>query len=443
MENKITVSALSAMIALATGQPGELCEKFLKELFTIIAATLEAGENVRIKGLGTFKIVEIESRKSVDVASGEDIEIPAHKRVIFVPCKELAAIVNAPFEVFEAEEVADDLPTDELMIDYIDDDDDEEDSVMPDPKDEAKSEADSHSEATSDLEEGFIISFADNSGSAYVEESDPATIADSSEADVMDEFEELVEGADSQESIKETEGIKAREPFEKSYNGDEESEPIVESGDESEERDDDPEEQEEQEEERKSGRFGRGFLFGFISAVAVVAVLLIAGMKLGYISSDSLHKSGISQNSKGVVQDNDTKQVAVARQDSISLSNDSDSLTGTGENTTSPVAEEVPTRPSDENRTDESSVASPKYDTVSTTRYLTTMAQEHYGNYNLWPVIYKENQAILGHPDRIKPGTKVVVPPLSKYNIDPANPEDVAAMKREGAKIYAKFKKKV
>ena len=63
----------------------------------------------------------------------------------------------------------------------------------------------------------------------------------------------------------------------------------------------------------------------------------------------------------------------------------------------------------------------PVYDTVSTTRYLTTIAREHYGNYNFWPYIYLENESILGHPDRITPGTKVVVPDLSKYGVDPAN----------------------
>ena len=86
MENKISASTIAAMVALTTGQPGELCEKFIKELLSLICDTLAAGENVRIKGLGTFKIVDIETRKSVDVASGGDIEIPAHCRVIFVPC---------------------------------------------------------------------------------------------------------------------------------------------------------------------------------------------------------------------------------------------------------------------------------------------------------------------------------------------------------------------
>ncbi|MDE6335850.1 MAG: HU family DNA-binding protein, partial [Muribaculaceae bacterium] len=120
MENKITLSGLAAMIALASGQPGQLCEDFLKELFRIIGDELEKGENVRIKGLGTFKVADVEARKSVDLTTREEIEIPHHRKVIFVASKELAALVNAPFEAFEAVEVSDALPTDELL-DIVDD----------------------------------------------------------------------------------------------------------------------------------------------------------------------------------------------------------------------------------------------------------------------------------------------------------------------------------
>ena len=99
-----------------------------------------------------------------------------------------------------------------------------------------------------------------------------------------------------------------------------------------------------------------------------------------------------------------------------------------------PAEEEVqdevaPTRPSDEK----------VYDTITKTRYLTTMAQDHYGNFNFWPYIYKENQAILGHPDRIRPGTRVVVPKLSKYGVSADNPKDIAAAKRLGVEIYSRY----
>ena len=89
----------------------------------------------------------------------------------------------------------------------------------------------------------------------------------------------------------------------------------------------------------------------------------------------------------------------------------------------------VPTAPSDKK----------VYDTISTTRYLTTMAKDHYGNYNLWPYIYKENSKILGHPDRIRPGTKVVIPPLSQYGVDPKNPEDIKKAKKLGVEIYSRY----
>ena len=97
------------------------------------------------------------------------------------------------------------------------------------------------------------------------------------------------------------------------------------------------------------------------------------------------------------------------------------------------IAEEeiAPTQPSDEK----------VYDTISKTRYLTTMAKAHYGNYNLWPYIYEENKAMLGHPDRIRPGTRVIIPSLSKYGVNPNNPEDIKRAKQKGVEIYARFNK--
>ncbi len=83
----------------------------------------------------------------------------------------------------------------------------------------------------------------------------------------------------------------------------------------------------------------------------------------------------------------------------------------------------------------------PVYDVVTTTRYLTTIASEHYGNFNLWPYIYEENKAILGHPDRIKPGTRIVVPPLSKYGVNPKNKSDIDKAKKMGKEIYSRYRK--
>ena len=68
------------------------------------------------------------------------------------------------------------------------------------------------------------------------------------------------------------------------------------------------------------------------------------------------------------------------------------------------------------------------------------MAKEHYGNYHLWPYIYEENKAILGHPDRIRPGTKVRIPSLDKYGVNPKDPAAIAKAKKMGVAIYARYK---
>lgn len=65
--------------------------------------------------------------------------------------------------------------------------------------------------------------------------------------------------------------------------------------------------------------------------------------------------------------------------DTISEKNARDTVDATGEDQAGPS---VPTQPSDQR----------KYDTITKTRYLTTMAKDHYGNYHLWPYIYKENE---------------------------------------------------
>ena len=68
------------------------------------------------------------------------------------------------------------------------------------------------------------------------------------------------------------------------------------------------------------------------------------------------------------------------------------------------------------------------------------MAKDHYGNYHFWPYIYEENKTILGHPDRIRPGTKVKIPPLSKFGVSPDDPADVKRAKQKGVEIYSRFR---
>lgn len=102
MENRVTLANLADLLAKRANVSGTESEAFLKLLFELIKETLSGDEAVRIKDFGTFKLVPIQARESVDVNSGEKIEIPAHNRLSFFPATTLKELVNKPFSHFES-----------------------------------------------------------------------------------------------------------------------------------------------------------------------------------------------------------------------------------------------------------------------------------------------------------------------------------------------------
>ncbi len=81
----------------------------------------------------------------------------------------------------------------------------------------------------------------------------------------------------------------------------------------------------------------------------------------------------------------------------------------------------------------------PVYDTVSPDRFLTTMARHYYGRMEYWVFIYEANSDILGNPNRIKPGTKVVIPDLADFSSSETPEQTLARAKRLGREIYQRF----
>ena len=117
MNDKITFPRLSAMLADRSGRSKRFSEDFLREFFALISEMLETGESVKVRGLGTFRLSRVEPRMSVDVTTGQPMEIAGHSKVVFVPAKELADAVNAPFEAFTAIEIGDDVDIAQLFPD--------------------------------------------------------------------------------------------------------------------------------------------------------------------------------------------------------------------------------------------------------------------------------------------------------------------------------------
>lgn len=82
-------------------------EVFTKNFFDIIIEGLEQDGIVKINGLGTFKVTDVASRGSVNVNTGEKIEIKGHRKLTFIPADALKEQVNMPFAMFEPVEVDD------------------------------------------------------------------------------------------------------------------------------------------------------------------------------------------------------------------------------------------------------------------------------------------------------------------------------------------------
>lgn len=81
------------------------------------------------------------------------------------------------------------------------------------------------------------------------------------------------------------------------------------------------------------------------------------------------------------------------------------------------------------------------YDTVTASNFLTSMSRKYYGEMNFWVYIYEENKDILDNPDKIKPGTKVVIPPAEKYGIDRYDSISVKNARLKAVKIYEPYRK--
>lgn len=362
MDNKVLISSLASSLAQSSGKTKKLCEDFLREFFRVASECLETGESLKIKGFGTFKLVEVESRSGVNVSTGERQEIAGYKKVVFTPAKELATEINAPFQDFESVEIDDELPED------IEPEDTEEEASVEEIVEEPH---DSQPESQPESAEQQNPESDSKPGSQ--EQDYPATENDVETGIIEAGSDEEAEDDEiTYQAYQETEEEKVELPV---Y---------------------------EDEEESPKNRFGIGFLLGALSMFAVCAVIFMLGCFFDWWPVNFGNPRPVADIEKVVAQDEAAEEASLEEE----------------------TREEVP----------------PVYDTVSTTRFLTTIAREHYGDFNFWPYIYLENESILGHPDRITPGTKVVVPELSKYGVDPKNPADVAAAKKKSMEIYSRFK---
>lgn len=124
MNNKLTIQELATLLSVKSGKDVYETERFIREFITVVSEGLFSDKMVKVKGLGTFKIVLVEDRESIHVNTGERILIPAHYKCSFLPDNELKELVNRPFSIFETTEVGDAASFQDMeMADDSDEDD--------------------------------------------------------------------------------------------------------------------------------------------------------------------------------------------------------------------------------------------------------------------------------------------------------------------------------
>ena len=378
MNNKITFPELIERIAGLTNTSKRVSELFLKELFGVVKECLEQGVSVKIKNLGTFKVTEIATRKSVNVNTGEEMEIPAHRRVSFTPDKTLAEAINAPFEGFETV--------------ILDDDVSEADLQELSAIDEGKI-----SKEDVEIAEEILPPLFDKDVTMMTSNSDDSI--DSSldlNKEESQEKEELHVGDEGNNVSKEdVEPVVTNNVEEQVDNVDEAIAPISTIAE-----DENFDEYEEVKSEKR-----KSFMWGFLGGILVC--ILIGVVAIGVCDSCFGDFVPYSKTEKVSTDSIETSPKLVD-----TVSHKKDSVIEIKEN--APVA---------------------VIDTVRADYYLTKMSRKYYGRYEFWVYIYMENKDKISNPNKVSPGLVVVIPAPEKYGIDKNSEESVQKAKELAEKI--------
>lgn len=468
MNNKVTFPELVEQVAQYANTSKRMSELFLKELFATISQSLIDGESVKVKGIGTFKLTEVSPRKSVDVNTGEEIEIPGHKKLSFAPDKDMAEAINQPFMHFETEILDDDVTDDQLAaIDAgepteapADDTPVEEETaateapaaeapvaaeeevVMPPvfvaPVEEPESEAEAPVEPSEEVP-------AEEEAPAEVPVQEPA---DEPEEETVSEEEAEIEEEAEPEPVTEVEPSAVAEPEDEAEDTEVEGESDAESEGEmvSEELADERVGQEI--DKRRITR--RSLLEGFVVGVVTTLIVTLFAYRLylmkGYEATPA--------DEEPFVEHVSTDSVAATEQALAENSTEADAdKQKTAEeqkkaDEEKKKAEEEKKKAEEEKQKAEAAkpttanVAAGTTDTIKPGTNLYRMSRKHYGSDKFWVYIYEENKAKYPNPNTIPVGAVLHIPQLEKYGAKAGDPASIAAAKKKQGEIFNHLNKK-
>lgn len=466
MNNKVTFPELVEQVAQYANTSKRMSELFLKELFATISQSLIDGESVKVKGIGTFKLTEVSPRKSVDVNTGEEIEIPGHKKLSFAPDKDMAEAINQPFMHFETEILDDDVTDDQLA------------AIDAGEPTEAPAEAAPAEEETTDDTAAAEAPAAEAPVAAEEEVVMPpvfvAPVEEPEPEEAEAEVEALVEPSEEVPAEEETPvEVPAQEPIDEPEEAvseeeseiEEEAEPeaVAEPEDEVEDAEAEGEPEAESEmvsEELADERVGqeidkrritrRSLLEGFVVGVVTTLIVTLFAYRLYLMKGYEATPADEEPFTEHVATDSvATPEQALAEN---STEADADKQKTAEEQKKADEekkkAEEEKKKAEEEKQKAEAAkpttanVAAGTTDTIKPGTNLYRMSRKHYGSDKFWVYIYEENKAKYPNPNTIPVGAVLRIPQLEKYGAKAGDPASIATAKKKQGEIFNHLNKK-
>lgn len=463
MNNKVTFPELVEQVAQYANTSKRMSELFLKELFATISQSLIDGESVKVKGIGTFKLTEVSPRKSVDVNTGEEIEIPGHKKLSFAPDKDMAEAINQPFMHFETEILDDDVTDDQLAA---------IDAGVPTEAPAADAPAEEETDDTAAAEAPAAESPVAAEEEvvmppvfvAPVEESEPeeaeaeAPVEPSEEVPAEEETPSEVpvqEPADEPEDAvteeeteieEEVEPVAVAEPEDEAEVAEAEGEPEAESEMVSEELADERVGQEI--DKRRITR--RSLLEGFVVGVVTTLIVTLFAYRLYLMKGYEATPADEEPFTEHVATDS----VSTPEQALAANSTEADADKQKADEDQKKVDEEKQKAEEEKKKAEEekqkaeaaksttANVAAGTTDTIKPGTNLYRMSRKHYGSDKFWVYIYEENKAKYPNPNTIPVGAVLHIPQLEKYGAKAGDPASIATAKKKQGEIFNHLNKK-
>lgn len=406
MNEKLTIQDFVNILAEKRHMDKKKADAFVREFFLLIEQALESDNYVKIKGLGTFKLIEVGSRESVNVNSGERFKIEGHTKISFTPDADLRDLINKPFAHFETVVLNENTVLEGTSVEDTDDENGELENkaAMPSEPEEVQVANDVAKDSVTISEETVVPEEVSKEKEAEPNEVEAAPVESNSDALVVEpEEKELPTEEIVDKELQETEeSLPPLEPVS----------PVV---------------AEEPKESKDAKDTKDKAPISYLVAIIVI-VLLLCGGALTYVYYPDLFSSQ-EEAKVEAIEDNAAAQevpldtIAKTPKDTVA-----EAVPVKSPEKVAPVKEQVNAPKNNVSETNVAKTGTPvnpdsvNYTIVGTkTLYtikegetLTRVSLRFYGTKELWPYIVKHNRDVIQNPDNVPFGTTLKIPELTK-----------------------------